>query len=204
MTQAARDDRETALYARTLTDGPEGPARAIDTPPDPGLDQGAASYYYYTQEQVGPGPEDIQWTPITDPAEIAALDSALLRGNDPPYDLWVDYEVWADQSPAAHGQGSYIPAQEMPLDDLAPTRIDQTAYYAWEQTGLQPGDGQRYDVTDPVVLAAYAEAHPEPSGVEITYPAASYEEALVPAPAPSQDLAPDAALDRDLTPALDL
>ena len=182
MTNAARDDREIAPYDMTLAGGPEGLALAPE-----------ADLAYYTREQVGPGPEDVQWTPLIDPAEIAAIEGAVAQGIDPPY------EVWVDQAPAALGPG-----------DLTPDVDGSTAYYAWEQTGPHPGDGQLYEVTDPVVIAAYAEAHPEPSGVEITNPAAYYEEALVPDPvpspdlAPSQDLAPGAALDRELTPALDL
>jgi len=189
MTNAARDDREIAPDDREIVGGPEGPALVPETDlTDP---------TYYTREQIGPGPEDVQWTPIVDPVEVAAIEGAVAQGIDPPY------EVWADQAPAALGPG-----------DLTPDVADQTAYYSWEQTGPQPGDGQLYEVTDPVVIAAYAEAHPEPHGVEITNPAAYYaayyEEALVPEPAsspdlaPSQDLAPGAALDRDLTPALDL
>jgi len=187
MTNVARDDRERdiAPYDMTLTGGPEGLALAPEG--------GPTDLTYYTREQVGPGPEDVQWTPIVDPAEIAAIQGAVAQGIDPPY------EVWVDQAPAALGPG-----------DLTPDVDGSTAYYAWEQTGPHPGDGQLYEVTDPVVIAAYAEAHPEPSGVEITNPAAYYEEALVPDPvpspdlAPSQDLAPGAALDRELTPALDL
>ncbi len=185
MTHAARDDREIAPYDMTLAGGPEGLALA----PEADLTDLA----YYTREQVGPGPEDVQWTPLIDPAEIAAIQGAVAQGIDPPY------EVWVDQAPVALGPG-----------DLTPDVADQTTYYAWEQTGPQPGAGQLYEVTDPVVIAAYVEAHPEPSGVEITNLAAYYEEALVPDPtpspdlAPSQDLAPGAALDRDLTPALDL
>jgi len=179
MTNAARDDREIAPYDMTLAGGPEGLARAPEGDP--------TDLAYYTRDHVGLDPEDVRWTPITDPAEIAAIQGAVAQGIDPPY------EVWVDQVPAALGPG-----------DLTPDAADQTAYYAWEQTGPQPGDGQLYEVTDPVVIAAYVEAHPEPSGVEITNPAAYYEEALVPDPAPSPDLAPGAALDRDLTPALDL
>ncbi len=181
MTQTARDarEREIAPDDGTLAGGPERPALVPETDlTDP---------TYYTREQVGPGPEDVQWTPIVDPVEVAAIEGAVAQGINPPY------EVWVDQAPAALGPG-----------DLTPDVADQTAYYSWEQTGPQPGNGQLYEVTDPVVIAAYVEAHPEPSGVEITNPAAYYEEALVPEPAPSPDLAPGAALDRDLTPALDL
>jgi len=185
MTNAARDDREIAPYDMTLAGGPEGLALVPETD--------LTDLAYYTREPIGPGPEDVQWTPVTDPAEIAAIQGAVAQGIDPPY------EVWVDQAPAA-----------LSPSDQTPDVADQSAYYAWEQTGPQPGAGQLYEVTDPVVIAAYVEAHPEPSGVEITNPAAYYEEALVPDPAPSpdlapsQDLAPGAALDRDLTPALDL
>ncbi len=173
MTNAARDDRDITPYDWTLAgDGPEG--RALAPEGDP-TDQ-----TYDTRERIGPSPEDVQWTPITDPAEIAAIQGAVAQGIDPPY------EVWIDQAPAALGPG-----------DLTPDVADQTTYYAWEQTGPQPGDGQLYEVTDPVVIAAYAEAHPEPHGVEIANPA-DYDEAATPEPTPVADL------DRDLTPAIDL
>ncbi len=183
MTQAARDDRERdiAPYDWTLAgDGPEGRALAPESDP---MDQ-----TYYTREQIGPGSGDVQWTPITDPAEIAAIQGALAQGIDPPY------EVWVDQTPAPLGPG-----------DVTPAVADQTAYDAWEQTGPQPGDGHLYEVTDPVVIAAYAEAHPEPHGVDIVNPADYYEAAATPEPAPdlAPGAAPGAALDRDLTPALD-
>jgi len=179
MTHAARDEGEIAPYDMTLTGGPEGLALA----PEADL----TDLTYDTREQVGPSPEDVQWTPLTDPAEIAAIGGALAQGIDP------SYEVWVDGAPAAPGPG-----------DLTPDAEGSTVYDTWEQTGPQPGDGQLYEVTDPVVIAAYVEAHRAPSGVEITNPAAYNEEALVPDPAPSPDLAPGAALDRDLTPALDL
>ncbi len=140
---------------------------------------------YDTREPDGYGPDDYRWQPITDPAEIATIEGALAQGIDPPY------EVWVDQTPAPLGPG-----------DVTPAVADQTAYYAWEQTDPQPGDGQLYEVTDPVVIAAYAEAHPEPHGVDIVNPADYDEAAATPEPAP--DLAPGTALDRDLTPALDV
>ncbi len=196
MTNAARDDREIAPYDMTPAGAPEGLALAPEADPtDPTYD---------TREQVGPGPEDVQWTPIVDPAEIAAIQGALAQGIDPPY------EVWADQSPAALGPGDPLPtpAEEGP------------AIYAWEQTGPAVGEGQLYEVTDPVVIAAYEEAHPAQGAVEIANPAEYYEAAAVPsqepvpdltpdltpdlAPGAAPDLAPGAALDRDLTPALDL
>jgi len=186
MTHATRDERDIAPYDWTLAGGPEGQALAVDTTPlDPGRAQSDQEVTYYTREQSGPGPEDVQWTPLIDPAEIAAIEGALAQGIDPPY------EVWVDQAPAARGLGA-----------LTPDVDGSTAYYAWEQTGPQPGDGQFYEVTDPVVIAAYAEAHPEPHGVEITNPVDYDEAAATPDPAP--DLAPGAALDRDLTPALDV
>ena len=80
--------------------------------------------------------------------------------------------------------------------------------YAWEQTGPAVGEGQLSEVTDPVVIAAYEEAHPVQGAIEIANPAAYYEAAAVPSQEPVPDLTPDltpgAALDRDLTPALDL
>ncbi len=182
MTNTARDDREIALYDRALADGPERPALALDTPPlDPGLDQGDQEVTYYTREPDGYGPDDYRWQPITDPAEIATIEGALAQGIDPPY------EVWVDQMPAALTPGDLTPIEE------------GTPVYAWEQTGPAVGEGQLYEITDPVVIAAYAEAHPEPAGSEIANPADYYEAAV-----PSQEPAPTADLDRDLTPALDL
>ncbi len=183
MTNAARDERDIAPDDGTLAGGPEGPALAVDTPPlDPGLDQEVT---YDTREPDGFGSDDDRWQPITDPVEIATIEGALAQGIDPPY------EVWLDQAPAPRGPG-----------DVTPAVADQTAYDAWEQTGPRPGDGHLYEVTDPVVIAAYAEAHPEPHGVDIVNPADYDEAAATPEPAP--DLAPGAALDRDLTPALDV
>jgi len=183
MAQTARDERDIAPYDGTLTGGPKGPALAIDTPPpDPALDPSGPEVTYDTREPDGYGPDDYRWQPITDPAEIATIEGALAQGIDPPY------AVWVDQAPAALGPG-----------DLSPTEEGPTVY-AWEQTGPAVGEGQLYDVTDPVVLTAYAEAHPEPSGVEIANPADYYEAAAV----PSQEPAPMVDLDRDLTPTLDL
>jgi len=180
MTHVARDERDIAPDDGTLAGGPEGPALAIDTlPPDPGLDQEVT---YYTREPDGYGPDDYRWQPITDPAETATIESALAQGIDPPY------EVWVDQAPAA-----------LAPDRLTPTEEGPTVY-AWEQTGPAVAEGQLYEVTDPVLLTAYAEAHPELSGVEITNPADYYEAAS----APSQEPAPVVDLDRGLTPTLDL
>jgi len=183
MTHAARDDRGIAPDDWTLAGGSEGQALAIDTPPpDPGLDQSGQEVTYYTREPDGYGPDDYRWQPITDPAEIATIEGVLAQGIDPPY------EVWVDQALAALGPG-----------DLSPTEEGPTVY-AWEQTGSAVGEGQLYEVTDPVLLTAYVEAHPEPSGVEIANPADYYEAAA----APSQEPAPTLDLDRDLTPTLDL
>ena len=185
MTNAARDDRErgSTSYEWTRDGDPEGPARAIDMPPlDPGLDQSSQEVTYYTREPDGYGPDDYRWQPITDPAEIATIEGALAQGIAPPY------EVWVDQAPAALAPGDLAPSEEGPT------------VYAWEQTGPAVGEGQLYEITDPVVIAAYAEAHPEPAGSEIANPADYYEAAAV----PSQEPAPTADLDRDLTPALDL
>jgi len=180
MTHAARDERDIAPYDGTLAGGPEEQALAIDTPPpDPGLDQEVT---YDTREPDGYGPDDYRWQPITDPAEIATIEGALAQGSDPPY------EVWVDQAPAALAPG-----------DLSPTEEGPTVY-AWEQTGPAVGEGQLYEITDPVVIAAYEEAHPAPSGVEIANPADDDEAAAT----PSQEPAPAVDLDRDLTPALDL
>jgi len=183
MTQTARDERDIAPYDWTLTGSPEGPALAIDTPPpDPALDPSGPEVTYYTREPDGYGPDDFRWQPITDPAEIATIEGALAQGIAPPY------EVWVDQASAALGPGDLTPIDDVP------------SVYAWEQTGPAVGEGQLYEVTDPVVIAAYVEAHPEPSGVEIANPADYYEAAAT----PSQEPALSADLDRDLTPALDL
>ncbi len=178
MTHAARDDRDrdSAPYDLTLPSAPEtDPTDAMDLT-------------YYTRAQVGPGPEDVQWTPIVDPAAIAAIQETLVQGIDPPY------EVWVDPAPAALGPGdpTLTPAEEAP------------ALYAWEQTGPTVGEGHLYEVTDPVVIAAYEEAHPAQGAVEIANPADYYEAATVPAPEQTPDLTPGADRDRDLTPALDL
>jgi len=188
MTNAARDDREIAPDDMTLAGGPEGLARAPEGDP--------TDLTYYTREQVGPGPEDVQWTPLVDPAEIAAIQGAVAQGIDPPY------KVWVDQAPAALGPGD--PAALGPGDPLPTPAEEGPAIYAWEQTGPAVGEGQLYEVTDPVVIAAYEEAHPAQGAVEIANPAEYYEAAAAPSQEPVSDLTPGAALDRDLTPALDL
>jgi len=165
MTQTARDDRErdSTPYEWTRDGDPERAALALDMRPlDPGLDQGDREVTYYTREPDGYGPDDYRWQPITDPAEIATIEGALAQGIDPPY------EVWVDQAPAA-----------LAPDRLTPTEEGPTVY-AWEQTGPAVGEGQLYEVTDPVVIAAYAEAHPAQEAVEIANPADDYEAAAAP------------------------
>jgi len=158
MTNVARDERDSAPYDWTLTTGPEGLAFTHDTLHlDPGSDQGVT---YYTREPDGFGSDDVRWQPITDPAEIATIEAALARGIDPPY------EVWRDQAPSTLTPG-----------DLTPIGEAATAYYAWEQTGPAVGEGHLYEVTDPVVTTAYAEAQPEPYGVEIVNIADYYDAA---------------------------
>ncbi len=176
MTDDSRDDRLLTPFDGTRADG--GPDRLAFAP----TESGDPAVTYYTREPDGYGPDDFRWQPITDPAEIATIEAALAQGIDPPY------EVWVDQAPTALSPGALSPIEEGP------------AVYAWEQTGPVVGEGQLYAVTDPVVLTAYAEAHPAQGAVEIANPADYYEAAAVPA----QEPAPAADLDRDLTPALDL
>jgi len=182
MTDYSRDDRLLTPFDGTLADG--GPDRLASAPTATETAEPAVTYY--TREPDGFGPDDFRWQEITDPAEIATIESALARGSDPPY------EVWVDQAPAA-----------LDLDRLAPAEEGPTVY-AWEQTGPQPGDGQLYEITDPVVLAAYEEAQPAQGGIEIITPADFYDTAWATDAAGATD--PGAALDRDLglTPALDL
>ncbi len=137
MTDDSRDDRLLTPFDGTLADGPD---RLVFEPTE--TETGDPAVTYYTREPDGFGPDDYRWQPITDPAEIADISALLARGSDPPY------EVWVDQTPAA-----------LDLDRLTPAE-EGTAVYAWEQTGPVVGEGQLYEITDPVVLAAYEEAHP--------------------------------------------
>jgi hypothetical protein len=180
MTDYSRDDRLLTPFDGTLADG--GPDRLAFEP----TEIGDPAVTYYTREPDGFGPDDYRWQAITDPAEIATIEGALARGSDPPY------EVWVDQAPAA-----------LDLDRLTPAE-EGTAVYAWEQTGPAVGDGQLYEISDPVVIAAYEEAHPAQGGIEIITPADFYDTAWATDAAGATD--PGAALDRDrdLTPALDL
>ncbi len=163
MTQAARDERDIAPYDLTFAGGPEDQSLAIDAPSlDSGPDQGDREVTYYTREPDGYGPDDYRWQPITDPAEIATIEDALAQGIDPPY------EVWVDQAPAALAPGDLAPSEEGPT------------VYAWEQIGPAVGEGQLYEVTDPIIVTAYTEAHPAPSGIEIANPADYYEAASAP------------------------
>ena len=179
MTDYSRDDRLLSPFDGTLADG--GPDRPAFEP----TETGDPAVTYYTREPDGFGPDDDRWQAITDPAEIATIEGALARGSDPPY------EVWVDQAPAARVPG-----------DLTPTE-EGTAVYAWEQTGPAVGDGQLYEITDPVVIVAYEEAHPAQGAIEIITPADFYDAAWATDAARATD--PGAALDRDrdLTPALD-
>ena len=155
MTDYSRDDRLLTPFDGTLADGgPDRPAFAPTT-----METGDPAVTYYTREPDGFGPDDVRWQEITDPAEIATIGGALARGIDPPY------EVWVDQAPAA-----------LDLDRLTPAEEGPTVY-AWEQTGPTVGEGQLYEITDPVVLAAYEEARPAQGAVEIANPADYYEAA---------------------------
>ncbi len=155
MTDYSRDDRLLTPFDGTLAgDGPEGSA-FVPTAPE----TGDPAVTYYTREPDGFGPDDVRWQAITDPAEIATIEGALARGIDPPY------EVWVDQAPAALDPDRLTPAEE------------GTQVYAWEQTGPAVGDGQLYEITDPVVNAAYEEAHPAQGAIEIITPADFYDAA---------------------------
>ncbi len=155
MTDYSRDDRLLTPFDRTLAgDGPEGSAfepTATET--------GDPTVTYYTREPDGFGPDDFRWQAITDPAEIATIEGALARGIDQPY------AVWVDQAPASRDPDRLTPAEEGPT------------VYAWEQTGPAVGDGQLYEITDPVVIAAYEEAHPAQGGIQIITPADFYDTA---------------------------
>jgi len=154
MTDYSRDDTLLAPFDGMLADG--GPDRLAFEP----TATGDPAVTYYTREPDGFGPDDYRWQAITDPAEIATIEGALARGVDPPY------EVWVDQAPAARD-----------LERL--TLVEEgTLVYAWEQTGPAVGEGQLYEITDPVVLAAYEEAHPLQQGsVDIINPVDFYDAA---------------------------
>ena len=128
MTDYSRDDRLLTPFDGMLADG--GPDRLVFEP----TATGDPALTYYTREPDGYGPDDVRWQAIADPAEIAAIEGALARGVDPPYEVWVD-------QPAALVPGDLIPTEEGPT------------VYAWEQTGPAVGDGQLYEVTDPVYTA---------------------------------------------------
>ncbi len=154
MTDYSRDDRLLTPFDGTLAgDGPEGSAFAPTA-----TETGDREVTYYTREPDGFGPDDDRWQAITDPAEIATIEAALARGIAP------SYEVWVDQTPAAFDPDRLAPAEEGPT------------VYAWEETGPAVGEGQLYEVTDPVVLTAY-EAHPAQGAIEIITPADFYDTA---------------------------
>ncbi len=155
MTTYSRDDTLLTPFDGMLADG--GPDRTVVEPM--ATETGEPAVTYDTREPDSFMPDDLRWQPITDPAEVATIEAALAQGIDPPY------EVWMDQAPSAPTPG-----------DLTPLGEEATAYYAWEQTGPAVGDGQLYEVTDPVVIAAYEEAHPAQGAVEIVNPAA-YDDA---------------------------
>jgi len=161
MTDYSRDDGLLTPFDGTLADG--GPDRLVFEPT--ATEAGEPVATYYTREPDGFGPDDFRWQAITDPAEIADITALLARGIDPPY------EVWVDQAPAARDPGRLTPAEE------------GTAVYAWEQTGPAVGDGQLYEITDPVLIAAYEEAHPAQGASEIITPADFYDTARATDPA---------------------
>ncbi len=155
MTDYSRDDRLLTPFDATLADG--GPDRLTFAPT--AAETGEPTVTYYTREPDGFGPDDVRWQAITDPAEIADITALLARGVDPPY------EVWVDRVP-----GALDPDRLTPADD-APT------VYAWEQTGPAVGEGQLYEITDPVLISAYEEAHPAQGAIEIITPADFYDTA---------------------------
>jgi len=155
MTDYSRDDTLLSPFDGILADG--GPDRSAFEPT--ATETGDPAVTYYTREPDGFGPDDVRWQEITDPAEIATIEGALARGSDPPY------EVWVDQAPAA------LDPDRLTLAEEGPT------VYAWEQTGPSVGEGQLYEITDPVVIAAYEEAHPAQGGIEIITPADFYDAA---------------------------
>ncbi len=155
MTTYSRDDTLLTPFDGMLADG--GPDRTVVEPA--ATETGEPTVTYYTREPDGFGPDDYRWQSITDPAEIATIEGALTQGIDPPY------EVWMDRVPA-------------PLDPDRLTPIDEgPTMYAWEQAGPAVGDGQLYEITDPVVIAAYEEAHPAQGAIEIITPADFYDAA---------------------------
>jgi len=154
MTDYSRDDRLLTPFDGTLADGPD---RLVFEPTE--TETGDPAVTYYTREPDGFGPDDYRWQPITDPAEIATIEGALTQGIDPPY------EVWVDQAPAPLDPDRLTPIEEGPT------------VYAWEQTGPAVGDGQLYEITDPVVIAAYEEAHPAQGAIAIITPADFYDTA---------------------------
>jgi hypothetical protein len=155
MTDYSRDDTLLSPFDGILADS--GPDRLAFEPT--ATETGDPAVTYYTREPDGFGPDDFRWQAITDPAEIADINALLARGIDPPY------EVWVDQAAAA-----------LDPDRLTPTE-EGTAVYAWEQTGPAVGDGHLYEITDPVLISAYEEAHPAQGASEIITPADFYDTA---------------------------
>jgi len=167
MTDNSRDDRLLTPFDGMLADG--SPDRLAFEPTT--METGEPAVTYYTREPDGFGPDDFRWQPITDPAEIADISALLARGSDPPY------EVWVDQAPVALDPDRLAPAEE------------GTPVYAWEQTGPAVGEGQFYEITDPVVVAAYEEAHLAQGTIEIINPADFYDAAWATDAARATDLA---------------
>ncbi len=156
MTTYSRDDTLLTPFDGMLADG--GPDRTVVEPA--ATETGESAVMYYTREPDGFGPDDYRWQAITDPAEIATIEGALARGIEPPYEVWVD-----------QASGALDPGDLTPLGEGTPV-------YAWEQTGPAVGDGHLFEITDPVVIAAYEEAHPLQQGsVDIINPVDFYDAA---------------------------
>jgi len=129
MTHAARDERD-----RERDRDPEADPRDVT---------------YYTRDQLGPSPEDVRWTPITDPTEVAMIRGALVHGSDPPYEVWIDpasvFDGWEEVA-AGTDPVRISPYPQEPHVEI--TDAPEVAYYMRGESEL----GWR-EVTDPATIA---------------------------------------------------